>query len=115
MCEELDIPLTDAVISGGGSKGDLFMQIFADVLGVPATRNVVTGSASLGAAICVALALEVYPSRQKAIEQMVHVQDTFYPIEEHARLYADIEENVYRHIAGTVDTLLRRSHKIVSS
>lgn len=115
MCEELDIPLTDAVISGGGSKGDLFMQIFADVLGVPATRNVVTGSASLGAAICVALALEVYPSRQKAIEQMVHVQDTFYPIEEHARLYADIEENVYRHIAGTVDDLFRRSHKIVSS
>lgn len=115
MCEELGIPLTDAIISGGGSKGDLFMQIFADVLGVPAKRNIVTGSASMGAAICVALALDVYPSREKAIEQMVHVQDTFYPIDGHAALYAEIEENVYRHIAGTLDNLLRTSHEIFSS
>ncbi|MCF7940222.1 MAG: sugar kinase [Spirochaetia bacterium] len=114
MCEERGVPLTDAVISGGGSKGDLFMQIFADVLGVPAKRNVVTGSASIGAAICVALALEVYPSREEAIRKMVHVQDTFVPIDEHVAMYAEIEEKVYRHIAGTVDDLLRESYDICS-
>ncbi len=41
MCDELGIDLTNIVVSGGGSNGELFMQIFADVFGVPAHRNVV--------------------------------------------------------------------------
>jgi len=59
MCDELGIELSKIVVSGGGSNGNLFMQILADVFGVPAQRNVVNGSASMGAAICTALALGV--------------------------------------------------------
>ncbi|MCF7914670.1 MAG: sugar kinase, partial [Spirochaetaceae bacterium] len=57
MCDERGVDLTSLVVSGGGSNGELFMQIFADVFGVPAHRNVVNESASMGAAICAALAL----------------------------------------------------------
>jgi sugar (pentulose or hexulose) kinase len=60
MCDELGVAPTRIIVSGGGANGALFMQIFADVFGVPAHRNEVTGSASLGAAICTALALGVY-------------------------------------------------------
>lgn len=114
MCEERGITLTQAIISGGGSKGDVFMQIFSDVLGVPTKRNVVSGSASIGAAICTALALDIYPSREEAIEHMVHIKDTFVPIAEHVALYKELEEKVYRHIATQVDDLLQASHALLS-
>ncbi len=42
MCAELSIILDEIVISGGGSMSRLFMQIFADVFGIPASRGVGT-------------------------------------------------------------------------
>jgi sugar (pentulose or hexulose) kinase len=112
MCDERGIELSNIVVSGGGSKGDLFMQIFADVFGVPAHRNAVTGSASLGAAICTALALGVYKDRQEAIEHMVRRRDTFDPIPENAVLYEKINKMVYKHLADQNNDLLEKSHTI---
>lgn len=114
MCDELGIELSNLVVSGGGSNGELFMQIFADVFGVPAHRNVVNGSASMGAAICAALALGVYKDRQEAIENMVRRRDTFEPIAENVSLYKEINENVYKHLADQNEELLKKSHEIFS-
>jgi sugar (pentulose or hexulose) kinase len=115
MCDERGVKLTNIVVSGGGSNGELFMQIFADVFGVPAHRNVVNGSASLGAAICAALALGIYKDRQEAIDNMVRRRDTFMPIPENVALYKEINENVYRHIAAHTDELLKKSHAIFNN
>ncbi|MDD3659486.1 MAG: FGGY-family carbohydrate kinase [Lachnospiraceae bacterium] len=113
MCDERGIELTNIVVSGGGSNGDLFMQIFADVFGVPAYRNEVNGSASLGAAICTAIALQVYRDRQEAIDQMVRRKDTFYPVLEHVELYRELNDNVYSKICEATDELLKKSHEII--
>lgn len=115
MCDERGINLTGLIVSGGGSNGDLFMQIFADVFGVPATRNVVNGSASMGAAICTALALGVYTDRQEAINQMVRRRDSFTPIEKHVKLYERLNREVYSKLAPTLDPLLLTSHQIINS
>lgn len=112
MCDERGIELSNIIVSGGGSNGDLFMQIFADVFGVPAHRNVVNGSASMGAAICTALALGIYNDRQDAIDHMVRRRDTFMPIEENVKLYKEMNENVYKHIIPYTDELLKKSHEI---
>lgn len=112
MCDERGIDMTALIISGGGSNGDLFMQIFADVFGVPATRNVVNGSASMGAAICTALALGIYQDRQQAIDRMVRPRDTFTPTQEHVSLYDRMNREVYSKLAATLDPLLSVSHKI---
>ena len=114
MVDEQGISLKSIVVSGGGSNGELFMQIMADVFGVPAVRNVVNGSASMGAAICAALALGVYPTREEAIARMVQVRDSFQPIPEHVDIYREINENVYRHLSDTTDALLRKSHEILT-
>jgi len=114
MCDELGIELTNIVVSGGGSNGELFMQIFADVFGVPAHRNVVNNSAGMGAAICTALALGVYKTRQEAIDSMVKRRDVFNPIAENVKIYKTINEEVYRHLAETNDNLLKKSHDIFS-
>lgn len=112
MCDERGVELTNIVVSGGGSNGQLFMQIFADVFGVPAHRNVVNGSASMGAAICAALALGVYRDRHEAIEHMVRRKDTFQPVAENAELYRKINETVYQHIVPHTEELLKKSHRI---
>ncbi|MBA3926453.1 FGGY-family carbohydrate kinase [Listeria rustica] len=62
MCAELGISLGKLILSDGGSNSGLLMPIFADVFGIRTARNEVNGSASLGAAICVAVALNIYSS-----------------------------------------------------
>jgi sugar (pentulose or hexulose) kinase len=115
MCDERGVDLKKIVVSGGGSKGELFMQIFADVFGVPAYRNMVTGSASIGAAICTALALGVYKDRQEAIDSMVRQRDLFTPNVENVRLYDQINNEVYKQIGSATDDLLIKSHQIFNS
>lgn len=114
MCDEMGIEITNIIVSGGGSNGDLFMQIFADVFGVEAHRNVVNGSASLGAAICTALALGIYRNRQEGIDNMVKRKDTFTPDKENVSLYREINESVYKEIVPQSDELLKQSHQIFS-
>ena len=112
MCDECGIDMTRLIVSGGGSNGDLFMQIFADVFNVPATRNVVNGSASLGAAICTALALGIYRNGEEAMERMIRTRDTFTPIAEHVLLYDRMNREVYGKLAPALDPLLLTSHEI---
>ena len=112
MCDERGIEISNIIVSGGGSNSELFMQIFADVFNVPAHRNIVNGAASIGAAICTALALRVYENRQEAIDHMVRRRDTFHPVAKTASLYKKINENVYRMITHYTDELLQKSHDI---
>lgn len=113
MCDERGIELSNIIVSGGGSNGDLFMQIFSDVFGVPAHRNVVNGSASMGAAICTALALKVYENRDDAINNMVRRKDTFIPDLRNTEIYNEINEQVYKHLESETDGLLKRSFEIM--
>lgn len=112
MCDECGVAPTRIVASGGGADGDLFMQILADVFGLPAHRNAVTGSAGLGAAICTALALGLYADRRDAIDAMVRPRDIFDPIPRNVALYRELNETVYKHLSVQTDALLRRSHEI---
>lgn len=112
MCDERGMDLRGLIISGGGSNGDLFMQIFADVFGVLAIRNVVNGSADMGAVICAALALDLHRNREEAIDLMVRPGDTFTPIEKHVVLYERMNREVYSNLASALDPLLSTSHEI---
>lgn len=112
MRDELEMNIDNVIISGGGSNSDLFMQIFADVYGIPAVRNVVNESASLGSAICVALALGVYDSHKSAIQKMVKKKDIFQPIKENTERYNRMNDEVYKNITEYTDELLKKSYPI---
>ena len=90
MTDELGIQLREVVISGGGSSSPLFMQIFADVFGIPASRASGPGGASLGAAICAAVATGVYPDFANDV-------------------YRRLNAAVYRDIRHSTDQVLERS------
>lgn len=112
LCRELGRELEQIIVSGGGSSGDLFMQIFADVFGLPAYRNAVNDSAGLGSALCAGLALGIYGDYREAVAKMVRVRDVFRPHQAHHELYRKMNERVYRHITSYTDDILKRSHPL---
>jgi sugar (pentulose or hexulose) kinase len=112
MCHELGIDIDRIIVSGGGSSGDLFMQIFSDVFGVPAVRNVVNSAASLGSAICAAVAVGAYANFLTAMDEMVRIKDWFHPIAENVFAYEKINTGVYKHITSITDRILEKSYPI---
>ena len=112
MCEELGISLQEIVISGGGAGSPLFMRIFADVFGIPASRSVGNGGASLGSAICAAVAAGAYPDFETAAASMTKSRESFAPNLEHHGVYRRMNESVYRVIHDATDPILEQSFSI---
>ncbi|HHY42070.1 MAG TPA: sugar kinase [Thermoanaerobacterales bacterium] len=112
MIDELGIKPKHLIISGGGSNSDLFMQIFADMYGVETVRNVVNGAASLGAAICAAVATGLYKGFEDAVRNMVRIKDRFAPDEENYKTYTRINKGVYRDLPGLVEGALKKMYDV---
>jgi sugar (pentulose or hexulose) kinase len=112
MCHELGITLTELVVSGGGSSSTLFMQIFADVFGIAASRSVDAGGASLGAAICAAAATGVHPDIETAAALMSKPRETFVPNPTDQDVYRRMAETVYHDIRNHTDALFERAYPI---
>lgn len=112
MCIELGLNLEKIIVSGGGSNSDLFMQIFADVFGLPASRTVVNGAASLGSAICAAVAVGAHESYDEAMNKMVRTRDSFMPDSKNHALYTRMNEEVYKNITRYTDEVLKKSYPI---
>ena len=124
MCTELSLELEEIVISGGGSNSPLFMQIFADVFGIPASRNLPVdptsgevrgGGASLGAAICAAGAAGLYPDIETAAAQMTSGRESFAPNLANTVLYQSFNETVYQGVRTYTDLLLERAYPLFQS
>lgn len=111
MCAELEMTLKEIIVSGGGSNSDLFMQIFADVFGIPAKRNVVNGAAGLGAAICAAVAVNAFKDFDEAVEKMVKVKDVFTPNPENSQMYGQLTE-IYKDITNHTDPILQKTYEL---
>jgi sugar (pentulose or hexulose) kinase len=113
MTGELGITLDDIVVSGGGSRSALFMQIFADVFGVPASRMVRDGGAALGAAICAAVAVGAYPDFDQAAAAMSPPRESFTPNHANGAVYRQLADAVYHDIRTATDPLYQRAFPIV--
>ena len=112
MCGELGIVLDEIVVSGGGSQSPLFMQIFADVFGIPASRSTGSGGASLGAAICAAAATGVYPDIDSAAAAMASARAAFTPDMVNFSVYAHVNETVYQDVRSSTDALFVRAYPL---
>jgi xylulokinase len=98
--------LPSVLVSGGGSRSDLMMQIVADVFDRPARRTTVNDAAGLGAAICAAVGHGIYPDWGRATAAMVTVGDEFAPEPRAARAYRTINK-VYAGLTTFTDPLFR--------
>jgi xylulokinase len=106
MEQALGRRLSPVLVSGGGSRSDLMMQIVADVFDRPARRTAVNDAAGLGAAICAAVGHGLYPDWDQATAAMVSAGDQFAPDARAARAYQQIN-TVYAALTTFTDPLFR--------
>ncbi len=102
----LGADLSELVATGGGARSDAWMQIHADVLGVPMHRPGITECGVLGAAMLAGLGTGRFASPDQAVERFVAIDRTFAPDPgRHAR-YAQ-RAALYRQVLPTLHELLR--------
>jgi len=106
MEQALGRRLSPVLVSGGGSRSDLMMQIVADVFDRPARRTTAGDAAGLGAAICAAVGHGIYPDWDQAMAAMVTGGDEFAPDAQAARAYQKINA-VYAALPAFTDPLFR--------
>ncbi|MBN1642081.1 MAG: hypothetical protein JXA09_12670 [Anaerolineae bacterium] len=105
-----DLPQTGIQIAdfravGGGSKSDAWIQLSADIFGVPFVRPQVTEAGALGAAIVAGVGSGTFASYQSGVEAMVRLDRTFTP---QARLHRHYQARFdkYRALWPTMRDLL---------
>jgi len=106
MEKTLGCRLSPVLVSGGGSRSDVMMQVVADVFDRPARRTTVADAAGLGAAICAAVGHGIYPDWDQATAAMVAVGDQFAPDAPAVRAYQQINK-IYAGLTSFTDPLFR--------
>ena len=76
---EVNIDVSSFIPVGGGSKSDVWIQIAADIFGVPFTRPEITEAGSLGAAILAGVGTGAFSSHEEAVSKMVRIDANFEP------------------------------------
>ncbi len=77
--QELNIKPVELMLTGGGSRSDLWNQIISDVLGIICVRNVIEEATSLGAAILAASGAGIFPDIAKAAESICKIDKKWLP------------------------------------
>ncbi|HET7397055.1 MAG TPA: FGGY-family carbohydrate kinase [Intrasporangium sp.] len=92
------------LVSGGGSRSDLMMQILADVFDLPTRRTAMPDAAGLGAAICAAVGSGIHPDWDTAVDEMVTAAEVFLPDPERVEVYRR-SRRVYERLGDYTDPL----------
>jgi xylulokinase len=93
--------------SGGGAKSDAWLQIKADIFGVPFVRPRITEGSLLGAAMLAGIATGVFDDAGEAAEVFVQSDRVFEPDAARHALYRE-KHALYRQVFDTNRELLRQ-------
>lgn len=74
-----DFEFKQVRLSGGGSKSEIWSQMFADSLDIKVEIVDVSESGALGAAICAGMGIGVYGSLEEAVEKTIRVARIYIP------------------------------------
>ncbi|MCR4707110.1 MAG: autoinducer-2 kinase [Clostridiales bacterium] len=80
----------EVVFAGGASKGEIWCQIVADVLGIPVKVPVVREATALGAAILAGYGAGLYASISKAARNLVKWDKVYQPNPENHKIYEEM-------------------------
>ena len=86
---------------GGGAKSDFWLQMGADILGLPIERPVITEAATLGAAMIAAVGAGAFSSLEECSETFYERQNVFSPNADNHALYKELcrcYKERYRHV-----------------
>jgi L-xylulokinase len=102
--------VTEARLTGGGARSEVWAQIFADALGVPVSVTDAGEAGALGTAICAGVAAGIHGSVNEVADAAVHVTRTFDP--DPAR-QAELEDvyGRYQHLVEALDPVFTEATK----
>src|SRR5690606_23967766 len=106
------VPITEVRVSGGGSQSDASLQLTADIFGMPVSRPHVYEASGLGAAIDLAVGLNLHPDFETSVGQMTHINDTFHPDPPNHKLYDELYNQVYLKMYDRLAPLYRKIQDI---
>ena len=92
---------------GGGAKSPMWLQLKADITGIPVVVPRVTEAACWGAALLAGVGAGVYSSVTAASEEFVELTAKYEPDSGRSKQYAEIFE-IYQDLYPTVKDLLHR-------
>lgn len=87
VMRELNLPASEVRVSGGAARSEAWMQIQADVLGIPIIRTELEEATALGAAILACKGVGIFKSVTEAVEQMIHEKPKLTPNQENQSIY----------------------------
>ncbi len=86
----MGIDTSEFIATGGGAKSDAWLQIKADILGIPFVRPKITECGTLGAAILAGLATGAFSDAKEGIEVFVERDRVFEPDPGRHEAYRDL-------------------------
>ena len=101
----LGIDTSEFVATGGGAKSDEWLQIKADIFGVPFVRPRVTECGTLGAAILAGVSTGVFSNPQEGVERFVARDRVFEPHAGRHQAYLELYGK-YRRVYPALKELL---------
>jgi xylulokinase len=108
--EKLGVETREFIATGGGARSDAWLQIKADIFGVPFIRPRISEGSLLGAAMLAGIATGVYGSAAEAVNVFVKRERSFEP---HSLRHAIYKEKLelYRELFPTTRNLLSKLHR----
>jgi xylulokinase len=92
---------------GGGAKSDLWLQLKADITGIPVLKPRVTEAASWGAAILGGVGAGVYPNPTQAVQATLQFEREFHPNPQSQAMYQKLFEQ-YQQVYPATAEISRR-------
>lgn len=103
----LGFNLDEVIATGGGSRSDAWLQIHADIWGVPISRLASAETGVTGAAMLAGLSTGVYPAPKEACEVFVRHEKTFEPDKGRHEAYAEMHA-LYQQVYPSTKDLLNK-------
>ena len=92
---------------GGGARSDLWLQIKADITGIPVARPRITEAASWGAALLAGAAAGIFPSAAQAAAGLLSIERVYTPDPQRAARYSELY-GLYREVYPATQAILHR-------
>jgi xylulokinase len=87
VMRELGLPAEEVRVTGGAARSEVWMQIQADILGIPVIRTEMEEATALGAAILACKGVGLFKSVAEAADEMVRPIAPLTPTEENRAVY----------------------------
>ena len=108
MCQRHKVPIDALCIAGGGSQSNVIRQMTADIFGLPVYVPKARQVASIGAAMSVAVALEMQPDYGAAKKSMIEYHDVVMPDPDRHQHYRKIFTSHFKPLNSALSSYYRR-------